>query len=206
MARPLIPGEVETAPCGTLLNEDREAGTAMVAGSCDRPVHVGSRFHPFEANAALLLGRAAARGKPHPPWGRPRGTRPRRPGREAAVGLLLALVLLPLPALAQGMGCSGAIAQADLNDCAAREFEAADRALNGAYAEAVAGARRAGARQEDLLRQAQRAWIAFRDAACAADASLFDGGSAQPMVESGCLARLTEARAADLRAYAEIAP
>lgn len=51
---------------------------------------------------------------------------------------------------------------------------------------------------EVALRDGQRAWITFRDQACLAEAYVFAGGSAQPMVYSGCQARLTEQRAADL--------
>ena len=49
------------------------------------------------------------------------------------------------------------------------------------------------------LRAAQRAWITFRDAACAAEGYQMHGGSAEPMVIYGCRARLTEARLADLQ-------
>lgn len=60
--RPLIPGEVETPPGEVALNVGRPAVTVMVANTGDRPVQVGSHFHFFEANAALLFDRAAARG------------------------------------------------------------------------------------------------------------------------------------------------
>ena len=54
-----------------------------------------------------------------------------------------------------------------------------------------------------FLRDGQRAWITFRDAACAAEGYLMHGGSAEPMVIYGCYARLTETRAADLWMVAE---
>ena len=59
---PLIPGELFSEP-GTLeLNAGRPVTTLSVANSGDRPVQVGSHFHFFEANAALLFDREAARG------------------------------------------------------------------------------------------------------------------------------------------------
>lgn len=118
--------------------------------------------------------------------------------------LLLPLLLVPLPALAQGdVDCATTSVQAELNFCAALDYEAADAELNAAYAAAVEVARGYDGQQEALLRDAQRAWIAFRDAACSAEASLVDGGTMQPMVGSACLARVTLERTEDLRAYAE---
>ena len=48
------------------------------------------------------------------------------------------------------------------------------------------------------LRDGQRAWITYRDAACATEGYLSHGGSIEPMVVAYCLARLTKARAADV--------
>ena len=97
--------------------------------------------------------------------------------------------------------------QADLNDCTALAYEAADEELNLAYGAALGAARQFDSwpegRAEATLRAAQRAWVAFRDAACEAEAALWDGGSAQPMIRSGCLERLTLQRTDDLWAYAE---
>jgi len=45
----------------------------------------------------------------------------------------------------------------------------------------------------------QRAWLAFRDAQCAIEGGEYAGGSMQPMVRSGCLARLTRERTAQLK-------
>ncbi len=63
MARPMIPGEVETPEGEIVLNDGREAVTLMVANTGDRPVQVGSHYHFAEANAALAFDRAAARGR-----------------------------------------------------------------------------------------------------------------------------------------------
>lgn len=119
--------------------------------------------------------------------------------------LLLPLLLLPLPALAQDdVDCATTSIQAELNYCAVLELEAADAELNAAYADAVDAARGFDGQQEALLRDAQRAWIAFRDAACSAEASLVDGGTMQPMVGTGCLTRLTLERTEDLLRFAEV--
>ena len=58
----MIPGEVITAPGEIVLNQDRETVTLKVANSGDRPIQVGSHYHFFETNAALVFERAQARG------------------------------------------------------------------------------------------------------------------------------------------------
>lgn len=121
-----------------------------------------------------------------------------------ALALLACLVAGPAAAQAS---CAEAVTQADLNDCAATSLQVADDGLNRAYEAAVAAARRfdgsGEGRAEGSLRAAQRAWLAFRDAACEAEAALWDGGSAQPMIRSGCLEHLTLQRTDDLWSYAE---
>lgn len=114
----------------------------------------------------------------------------------------LALMLLAAgPVLAQGDPCDDAETQVDLNDCTYVAWEQADEALNKAWAEAMALAEERGT--QDTLRTAQRAWIAFRDADCAAHAALWEGGSAQPMIFNGCMETLTLQRTDALWAYAE---
>jgi urease subunit beta len=60
---PLIPGELLPEPGSLELNTGRPVTTLTVANTGDRPVQVGSHFHFFEANAALVFDRAAARGQ-----------------------------------------------------------------------------------------------------------------------------------------------
>ncbi len=59
---PLIPGELIPEPGELELNAGRPVTTLEVANRGDRPVQVGSHFHFFEANSALLFDREAARG------------------------------------------------------------------------------------------------------------------------------------------------
>jgi urease beta subunit len=58
----MIPGEI--IPCNgeIVLNEGRETVALTVANTGDRPVQVGSHFHFFEVNAALVFARADTRG------------------------------------------------------------------------------------------------------------------------------------------------
>ena len=73
-------------------------------------------------------------------------------------------------------GCDAESTQIGMNDCAAREFKAADAALNAVYRQIVA--RLSGETEaRQLLTTAQRAWVVFRDAECKFSASGVQGGS-----------------------------
>jgi uncharacterized protein YecT (DUF1311 family) len=125
--------------------------------------------------------------------------------------LVLAYLLIgPGAALAQDVDCANAPTQVDLTDCAGQDWDRADAELNAVYAKAVAAVKEIDSNleadlkgAEDALRTAQRAWIAYRDAACETDGFLMRGGTAEPMLVYGCLARLTEERTAHLRNLAE---
>lgn len=58
----MIPGEIVTADGEIELNAGRDAVTIAVANSGDRPVQVGSHYHFFETNSALVFDRDKARG------------------------------------------------------------------------------------------------------------------------------------------------
>ncbi len=56
------PGEVLTADGDVTLNAGRETREVSVANTGDRPIQVGSHYHFFETNPALVFERDAARG------------------------------------------------------------------------------------------------------------------------------------------------
>jgi uncharacterized protein YecT (DUF1311 family) len=123
---------------------------------------------------------------------------------------LLALACLMLPVAAQEVDCANAVAQSDLNTCAFRDWEEADARLNAVYQRATAllqdwdanlpNDERGGA---TALKEAQRAWITFRDKACEAEGYAFKGGSAEPLLVYGCMRLLTEERTAHLTSMVE---
>jgi uncharacterized protein YecT (DUF1311 family) len=125
------------------------------------------------------------------------------------IGLAFALLLAaqdPQP------NCTDPQTQTEMNHCAAVDFERADAELNTEYRRSIAAAQaadREGASyriegdtrpgEEATLREAQRAWVAFRDANCRLEGYEARGGTMEPMLYSGCLATLTRARTAELR-------
>jgi uncharacterized protein YecT (DUF1311 family) len=108
--------------------------------------------------------------------------------RQFRLGAIL--ILAASPAFAQS--------QSAMNADAAKSAAAADRRLNTQYAATMA---KLSVPSRTLLRNAQRSWIGFRDLQCKFEASAVQGGSAYPMVQSGCLARLTDERTRQLAAY-----
>jgi len=58
----MIPGEIITAGGLIAINSDRPIVTIKVANSGDRPIQVGSHYHFFETNPALIFERSLARG------------------------------------------------------------------------------------------------------------------------------------------------
>jgi uncharacterized protein YecT (DUF1311 family) len=131
--------------------------------------------------------------------------------------LLLALLSqASFDARAREYGCDDAQSQLAMNMCAQLDFERADADLNRVYQDEIAGAQQADREidrasdqrptSEAVLRQAQRAWITFRDAQCTYEGyGEARGGSMEPMVYSGCRARLTRERIAQLGQSVEAA-
>lgn len=95
--------------------------------------------------------------------------------------------------------CDAAQTQLDMTQCAYEDFMAADAELNATYGRSMDRATAWGGDAAVALRAAQRAWVPFRDAACYAEGTLFEGGSIQPMIVQSCKADLTRRRTQDLR-------
>ena len=56
------PGEYLLASNPIIYNRDRETRKLAVTNTGDRPIQVGSHYHFFETNIALVFDRAQARG------------------------------------------------------------------------------------------------------------------------------------------------
>ncbi|CAM4041375.1 MULTISPECIES: lysozyme inhibitor LprI family protein [Lelliottia] len=109
--------------------------------------------------------------------------------------VLIAGAALLLSASALADECASASTQTDLNTCTAQQYQTADKKLNQTYQAAM---KRAAAPQRELLKKAQQAWIALRDADCAFAGSGSEGGSVQPMIINQCMTEKTAEREAYL--------
>lgn len=122
------------------------------------------------------------------------------------------MILLTLLAAAQAqtIDCDNADTQSAMTQCAQQSFAKADALLNAEYRQTMAIMRKLDAEPGShpagdtrpgyaaALTEAQRAWIAFRDAHCRTMGYQMRGGSAEPMLVWGCRETLTRDRTEQL--------
>lgn len=58
----MIPGELRVAEGDIEINQGRDTVTVKVSNTGDRPVQIGSHYHFYEVNEALVFEREQARG------------------------------------------------------------------------------------------------------------------------------------------------
>ncbi len=117
---------------------------------------------------------------------------------------LIACLTLSLLGLATGAqaadGCDAN--QAAMNECAGKAFKQADNDLNTYYKTQMDYLKTPASKE--ALKDAQRKWLAFRDADCLyRNGKPADGGTIWPLLDLQCKTELTQQRAAQLKAYTE---
>ena len=127
-----------------------------------------------------------------------------------AVVVSIALAFSADSLAAQDTDCSNPQTQMEMNHCAGLEYQAADEDLNADYRMARDAMKQldeylpdGGRSAAQSLLDAQRAWIAYRDAACETEGFLFRGGSMEPLIVLTCKTDLTRKRSEALRFLAE---
>ena len=108
------------------------------------------------------------------------------------------------------LDCKNAVTQTDLNICAGRDYEAADKELNDQYKKTRATMVTWDSQLEGNLKgaekalvKAQRAWIDYRDGQCAAEGFQARGGTLESMLVGQCKAKLTRQRTKELADLAD---
>ncbi|QHF04145.1 DUF1311 domain-containing protein [Pseudomonas asturiensis] len=115
-----------------------------------------------------------------------------------AITLLAALMALGIGCSAQAQDCDAS--QASMNQCAAKELAALDADLNTQYNAQMSWLKSPAKKQ--ALKDAQRKWIALRDADCLYQVGKREGsGSIWPLLQTQCLAEQTRVRVKQLKAY-----
>ena len=84
---------------------------------------------------------------------------------------------------------------ATLMKCAEAESRRQDERLNETVRELM---QKSDAERQSLLKAAQRAWAAFREAKCKLAADEIRGDTEAPILAAGCLAQMTQERADQL--------
>jgi uncharacterized protein YecT (DUF1311 family) len=120
--------------------------------------------------------------------------------KVCSVVLLSLLLLISFPSHAQHMNvpdspCAQVAVTTDLVDCLSKARVSSDTELNSLYQRVRA---RLDSREQKQLTETQRLWIQYRDANCAAERSLYEGGTAQYPAYAGCLEAMTRARTKEL--------
>jgi uncharacterized protein YecT (DUF1311 family) len=83
-----------------------------------------------------------------------------------------------------------------MNQCAGKDYQSADAVLNQVYPRLVA---KLDNDEKAQLKEAQTAWLKYRDANCEFVADQFKGGTMRPMIYANCLADMTRKRTIELR-------
>ncbi len=113
--------------------------------------------------------------------------------------LVVSAVFLTIPLHAQSERCDGNTPE--MVACLTKSLKAVEAELNVEYRKALKIASDPYHRSNDVqnLRDAERKWIAYRDAICKAEYGLVGGGTAGPSVQISCSIRITKQRIADLQ-------
>jgi uncharacterized protein YecT (DUF1311 family) len=123
----------------------------------------------------------------------------RNPVKVIACCVLL-LVGISIPTIAQRgkkpEPCAKAQSQGEMNTCWGNEYKKADVVLNQVYRKLAA---MLDEEPKAQLKEAQLAWINYRDKNCAFVADVYKGGTLRPTVLAICLLDVTNNRTAELR-------
>lgn len=94
--------------------------------------------------------------------------------------------------------CANAESTVEMGACGQYAYGYADRLLNKTYKQLKDSLDAEG---RVLLRNAQRAWVNFRDAECLHERDLARGGTMAGLLQLGCLESMTSERTAELETY-----
>jgi len=92
--------------------------------------------------------------------------------------------------------CANPLSQFEMNQCAGKAFRAADATMNQVYRNLVSLLDEA---EKPQLKEAQTAWLKYRDTNCDFVADQYKGGSIRPLILASCLADMTKRRATEIK-------
>ena len=92
--------------------------------------------------------------------------------------------------------CANPLSQFEMNQCAGKTYRAADATMNQVYRDLLSMLNEPEKLQ---LKEAQLAWLKYRDANCEFVADEYKGGSIRPLILASCLADMTKRRTTELK-------
>ena len=113
------------------------------------------------------------------------------------IGLMVILIGVSVSVSGQKTKpCADAMTQTDMNICWGNEYKKADAKLNQTYQQLAA---MLDDDEKAQLKNAENAWIKYRDTNCEFVADQYKGGSIRPMIAAICLADVTSNRTTELK-------
>lgn len=92
--------------------------------------------------------------------------------------------------------CAEAMTTVEMRECLNKRYKQVDDALNHLYQQLLSQLSKT---RQTKLREAQQAWMLFRDKSAAFVASETEGGTMQPLVSLSVLVSMTERRVVELK-------
>lgn len=92
--------------------------------------------------------------------------------------------------------CANPVTQFEMNQCAGKAYRAADASMNQVYRKLVS---MLDEEEQAQLKEAQLAWLKYRDMNCEFVADQYKGGSIRPLIQASCLKDLTKNRTTQLK-------
>lgn len=103
---------------------------------------------------------------------------------------------MTIPLLSVDCSDYGKLSTHEMIQCTDRELQQYDRKLNRVYRELM---QRLPPEERQRLREADRAWITYRDRECDFEGFEMRGGSGEALLVAGCLVTKTRERIRDLQ-------
>lgn len=114
------------------------------------------------------------------------------------IGIPLCILLTALPCIGQDDTCDGNTYE--VSTCLSKVQKRVDAELNTVYQQALKVATDSYTPQDvQNLKDAERKWIAYRDAVCKAELGLWGNGTGGPATYMLCLIRIAKQRITDLQ-------
>lgn len=120
------------------------------------------------------------------------------------ISMSLGLATVCLLGSAQAMAadsCSNPQTQADMNQCASKDYKNEDTRLNQTY-KTLRG--HLTTKEKSQLKTVQLAWISYRDKSCEFTTRNSVGGSIHSLEKNSCLSQMTAARRGELEQEIEL--
>ena len=115
--------------------------------------------------------------------------------------LTVVILLFPFSLLAQSkINCGKAETQEELNFCAKRNYMRADSELNAVQQQLF---KRLTSKQKENLKDAQKKWLAYRDAHCKFWAADYEGKPMYDTIFYDCMQEVTSSRMEELQEFSD---